>query len=361
MQKNTLSGRQLACITAIYIIGSSSVIGNNGMAKKDTWIALLLAAAVSVPLILLYAGLVKLYPGQTMFDMLYIALGKRVGWIVTLLTTAYCFQLGVMVLRDFPEFVHATALQKTPIVILALLISLVCAYLVKLGVRSFGKAGILFMWIVGIVAILTFFLLISNMRLKHIRPVLATPIPTIALNTAKLLSTPFGETVLLLCLYSNIKPGQSAKKPFVAGLLLGGGYLLLSILRNILVLGAENFSSLYFPSYSAVSTINIGDFFQRVEVMVAGYLLICDILKVSIAMYATCLGLSKLLKLREYRVVALPVALLMAAFSVMEFGSIMQYYHWNPRSFLITIPFQLLIPLILWCVGIFKQKFSTRT
>jgi spore germination protein KB len=326
------------------------------MAKKDTWIAMLLAIAVSIPLILLYAMLVKRYPGQTLFDMLYTAFGKKIGWVVTLLTTVYCFQLGVMVLRDFPEFVRATALQRTPIVIFTLLISLVCAYLVRLGVRSFGKAGILFVWIVGIIVILTIFFLIPNMKPNHIRPVLATPIPTIAWNTGKLLSSPFGETVLLLCLYANIKPGQNAKKPFAAGILLGGSYLLLSILRNILVLGAENFSSLYFPSYSAVSTINIGDFLQRIEVMVAGYLLICDIMKISVAMYATCLGLSKLLKLPDYRAVVLPAALLMAALSVLEFGSIMQFYYWNPFYILLAVPFQLLIPLLLWITGFFRNR-----
>lgn len=359
MQKSTLSGRQLICITAIYIIGSSSVIGNSGLAKKDSWFAMLLAVIAVIPLILLYARLLKLYPGQNLFEMFYTAFGQKIGWIVTLLMTIYCFQLGTMVLRDFPEFVQTTALRKTPVLVFTLLLALVCAYFAKLGIDSFGKASVLFSWVVGIVVIFTFLFLIPRMDLNRLRPVLATPPDKIAWNAGKLLSAPFGETVLLLCVFCNIKPEQSGKKSFLAGLFFGGAYLFISVLRNILVLGAENFASLYFPSYSAVSAINVGDFFQRIEVVVAGYLLICDILKISIAIYAACLGVAKLLKLEDYGSVVFPVTFLMVPLSVLEMKSIMQFYRWNPWYLMILAPFQLILPLFLWLLGEGRNRRKT--
>lgn len=361
MHNDMLSGRQLVCVTALYIIGSSSVIGNSGIAGKDTWIAMLLAIAAAIPLVLLYARISLLFPGQNLFDIIYTVFGRTAGWLVTLFMTLYCFQLGAMVLRDFPEFVHTASLQKTPMIVFTLLLGLICAYLAKLGVGSFGKTSILFSWIVGCIVLLTFFLLIPNMELKHLRPVMTTPWSVLALNSGKLLSTPFGETVLLLCLFNHIKPGYSRKKAMTLGLLVGGAYLIASVLRNILALGAGNFTSLYFPSYSAVSTINIGDFLQRVEVMVASYLLICDIVKISVAIYATCLGVCKLLNLDDYKKVVLPVALFMVPLSVMAFDSTMQFYHWSPMYLVAAAPFQLIVPLILWIYGESRKKATNRT
>jgi len=360
MQKDVLSSRQLICITALYIIGSSSVIGSSGIAKRDTWIAMLLAILAAVPLVLLYARISTLYPGQTLFDIIYTVFGGKLGWLVTLATTVYCFQLGTLVLRDFPEFVHTASLHKTPTIVFTLFLGLVCAYLAKLGVSSFGKAGILFSWIVGFIVVFTFLFLIPHMDVKHLRPVLSTSWDVIALNSGKLLSAPFGETVLLLCLFCNFKAGQSKKRSFLIGLLLGGAYLVISVLRNIMALGAENFSSLYFPSYSAVSTINIGDFLQRVEVMVAGHLLICDIMKISIAIYATCLGVVKLLKLEDYKKVVLPITLLMVPLSTMAFDNTMQFFHWSPAYFLLSFPFELCIPLLLWLYGEIKGPRGTQ-
>jgi len=362
LRKEELSGRQLACITALFIIGSSSVIGNSGIAKKDTWIAVLAAIAIAVPLILIYGRISALFQERNLFDIIYRVFGKRLGWVITLLTSLYCFHLGALVLRDFPEFIQAVSFQKTPKIIFAMLLGLLCAYLAKLGVRTFGKAGILFSALVGVVAVLTFLLLLPSMNVHNLQPVLAMPPGVIAQNAAKLFSTPFGETVLLLCLFCNMKSGQSRPKAYLTGLLLGGLYLVMSVLRNILALGAGNFSSLYFPSYSVVSTINIGDFLQRLEVLVSSYMLLCDITKIAVALYATCLGVAKLAGIDDYRKIVLPVSWLMIALSLAAFQNTMEFFSWPPLYYIYALPFQVGLPVILWIwAEVNKSKLFPKT
>lgn len=356
MRCDSLSGRQLACVTALFVIGNSSAVGSSGLAGRDTWAAILLATAAALPLGLLYARVSALYPEKSLFGMIEAAFGRVAGWVITLLVTLWCFCIGAMVLRDFPEFVHATALPRTPLIVFTLIFALVCAYLARLGAASFGMVAVLFSWLVMAAAVVTFLFLLPSMELKHIRPVLTTPLPTIALNAAKLLGTSFGESVMLLCLFCNARPGQKKGRAFVCGLLLGGGYLTLSVVRNILTLGAGNFISVYFPSYSAVSILNIGDFFQRVEALAAGYLLICDVVKIAVAIYAVSLGVQHLFRLRDNKTAVLPAALLMIPVSVFAFGSTMQFYQWNPKYLLFSLPVQLLLPLALWLIGAYRRR-----
>lgn len=351
MQKEVLSGRQLACIAALFIAGSSSIAGSAGIAKRDTWLAVILAVAAALPLILMYARISVLYKEKNLFEIIFRVFGKWFGWLFSFAMTVYCFLLGTTVLRDFPEFVQTVSLPKTPKVIFAMIIGLLCAYLAKLGINSLGKAGILFSAVVGAVVVFTFLLLIPNMETDYLRPVLATPPGIIAENSFKLFSFPLGETVLLLCLFCNIKSGQSKYKSYTSGLLLGGLYLLVSVLRNILTLGPENFTSLYFPSYNAISTINIGDFFQRQEVMFSSYLLLCDIVKISVAMLATGLGTAKLLGIKDYKKIVFPVAWLMIALSQIIFKNTMEFFMWSDYYFFYSLPFQIGIPMILWLRG----------
>lgn len=351
MKTEALSGRQLACITALFIAGSSSIAGNAGIAKRDTWIAVILATAAAVPLILMYARISSIYREKNLFEIIFRVFGKWLGRLVSLLTTLYCFLIGALVLRDFPEFVQTVSLPKTPRLVFSIIIGLLCAYLAKLGINSFGKAGILFSAVVGIIVILAFMLLLPNMDITHLKPVLSAPPDLLLGNTLKLFSFPFGETVLLLCLFCNIKQGQNKYKFFVTGGLIGGLYLLVSVLRNILTLGAENFTSLYFPSYNAISTINIGDFFQRLEVMVSSYLLLCDIIKISVAILASCLGAAKLFGIGDYKKIVFPVSVLMIAVSQIVFKNTMEFFTWFDAYLFYSLPFQVGIPLILWIWG----------
>lgn len=360
MDEHVLSGRQLTCITALYIIGSSSFIGSSGIAGKDTWLALLLAGVLCVPLVLLYARISTLYASKNLFDIIYQVFGEELGWAVTLVATAYCFGLGTMVLRDFPEFAHTTSLLNTPKLILALLLGLTCAYLTRLGAGALGKSGILFSTAVALVALVILLLLAPNMDLRNLQPVLADGWKPVALGAAKFIGAPFGETVLLLCVFCNQKADQKKRKPFLLGLLLGGAYLAVSVLRNILTLGAGNFSSLYYPSYSAVGTIEIGEFFQRIEVVVACYLLLCDIIKIAVAMYAACLGLSKLLRVADYRKLVTAVSLLMIACSMLPFQSTMQFFSWSPAFLSVSAVFSLGLPVIFWTYGEIKRKSAEK-
>lgn len=318
--------------------------------------AMILAIVAAIPLVLIYARISTLFKERNLFDMLFEVFGKQLGWLISLLMTLYCFQLGTLVLRDFPEFVQVVSLPNTPKIIFATLVGLICAYLAKLGINSLGKAGILFSAVVGAVVVLTFLFLLPKMDAQHLLPVLATKWDVLGLNTAKLFTLPLGETVLLLCLFCNLKAGQSKYKTYVFGLMFGGSYLIISILRNILSLGAGNFTSLYYSSYNAVSTINIGDFFQRVEVMVASYLLLCDIVKIAVAVYATSLGVAKLLNISDYKKVVLPVAWLMIALSPIVYKNTMEFFKWSDKYFYFSLPFQVCIPLILWIWGESNKK-----
>ena len=59
--------------------------------------------------------------------------------------------------------------------------------------------------------------------------------------------------------FSNISKIKNYKKTFIVGLLIGGGIIFLATIRNILILGSETLSRIYFPTTMVVSLIHLGE------------------------------------------------------------------------------------------------------
>jgi spore germination protein KB len=79
--------------------------------------------------------------------------------------------------------------------------------------------------------------------------------------------------------------------------------------------------------------------------------LLCDIVKIAVAIYATSLGIAKLMNLGDYRKVTLPITWLMIALSTITFGNTVEFLGWSQIYFYFALPFQILLPLILWLRG----------
>ena len=162
--------------------------------------------------------------------------------------------------------------------------------------------------------------------------------------------------------FSNISKAKNYNKTFIMGLGLGGFFVFLGALRNILVLGSERISMMYFPSIMVLSLIHIGSLIQRLEIGIVIITLVCVFVKAIICLFAVCNGISKVFGFDDYRFIATPVTLLMLSFSFFIFKSTMEISYWN----LIAAPyysfvFEVIIPLVIFIVAEIRSRNSATT
>ena len=69
---------------------------------------------------------------------------------------------------------------------------------------------------------------------------------------------------------------------------LGGGLIFLSTVRNILLLGSETISRLYFPSYMSISLIDLSSMLERLEMLAVINFIVCIFVKAIICLIAVC-------------------------------------------------------------------------
>ncbi|MDF2686953.1 MAG: spore gernimation protein, partial [Clostridia bacterium] len=147
-------------------------------------------------------------------------------------------------------------------------------------------------------------------------------------------------------------------KIYLYGLLIGGAVIFIGMVRNILVLGITAMDAYYFSSYHVLEIVDIGDFISRIEVIVAGNYLIAGSSKVLICFYAVTKGLSKLFKIKDYKLLLVPVAFLMVAFSKIYYVSTMEMFNFIGVYKYYAPIFQIVLPIIIYIFAEIKIKIK---
>ncbi|WP_438432585.1 GerAB/ArcD/ProY family transporter [Gorillibacterium sp. sgz500922] len=352
-----LSKTQAFCILILFLVGTSLFMGSAGASQSDNWIAILIGMLMAFPLILLYGRLHRLYSGKDLFDMLFTAFGPIFGRIVALLYAWYAFHLGSLVLRNFGEFSKSVSMPETPMLVPMGMIGLLCIWVIFEGIKVLGRSALIIAFGMAFVYLFVQILGLSRLNLQFLLPVLENGwLPVIKAGFSAC-SFPFAESVLFLSLFPYLKQGRMSYKVMLGCLIASAVIMVLTSIRNTAVLGAEVVSSMYFPSYVAVSRISVGDFIQRIEGSAAVVFVSALFVKVSICLYAVSLGLSRIFKLSSYRVVLVPIGLLMIYQSSFIYDSMMEMTDWAYEYYqYYAFPFQCFLPVLFWLIGEVKNR-----
>ncbi len=348
MRVERITDKQGICLITIFIIGSSILIGTGGEAGNDAWLAGLTGLFMSLPAILVYARISSLFPGKNLYEILRIVFGGFAGRGLMALYTFYSFHLGALVLRNFGEFIRSAVMTDSPLMFSVLAATLVCILVCRSGIEVLGRGAVyalpLLFAITGTVMILG----ISQYDLAHLQPVMGGGLIRILKGGFMAFSFPYAETLLFLGSFCLLKDKRSPFRIYLGGIAIGGIVITLVTLMNSLVLG-EMYSLTSFPSYTALSIISVGWFAERFEIAVSFTYFTGIFIKGSICLTSACKGLSEMFELNSYRSAIVPMGLLMAWFSYDLYTNTAKMHIWaNYAYHWYALPFQVIIPLILW-------------
>ncbi|MNB94901.1 Spore germination protein YndE [compost metagenome] len=348
MNKEIIPSGQSIAIIVLFLMGGSLFIGNSGASGNASWIAVLIAIALACPLMLLYARLQTLLPGKNLYGMLESVFGRFIGGVLSCLYIGYALYLGAIALRDFGEFSKTIALTATPMLVPMMGVGLLGVWAARSGIEVMGRSS-KFLFIVGVTSLVIVMLLsIPNLNPHYLKPLLDKGWRGVFIDAGTTFAFPFGEIVLFLGIFDCLPAKTPAYKVLLGGFSIAGLLVLAVSLRNLLVLGPDVISSLYFPSYVAVSRIDIGDFLERIEGSSAFIFVTALLVKISVCIYVASRGIAHLLKLKSYRVVVLQTGLIMIYFADFVYKNIMEMVYFSFHIYKVyALPFQVLLPVAL--------------
>lgn len=349
MDKEKISNAQGIKIVILFLFGSTLVMGTGGEAERDMWIAIGITVILTIPIYLLYCRIHSLFPGKDLFEILEINFGKVIGKLISLPFIWFAFHLGALVIRNFGEFIVTVGLSETPRIIPMIMISLMCIWAVKAGIEVIGRCSDYFIVFVMALLILYSLLAIPIMDPQNIAPIMGKGFGNVLKGVPSSFAYPFGEVVTFLLVFSALKEEKSSYKVFIPALLIAGPIITFVALRNILIMGPLTLKTVYFPAYSAISRINVGNFLQRLEIGVTIVFLLCGFIKVCVCLLGATKGISRIMGFDDYRILVLPVGLLMTNLAHIVYKDIDEMFEWAFKVWqYYAIPFQVVLPLLIW-------------
>ncbi|MCF6137464.1 GerAB/ArcD/ProY family transporter [Pseudalkalibacillus berkeleyi] len=362
IEKGKISVRQFTILVLFYTIGTTilvipSILTSN--AKQDVWIGGLVGLCFGALVIPLYFGLAKKYPSKNFAQILEITLGKWVGKSCSILYFfTFVLLLCVFVLRDIGDFMVTVMMVETPIQAIHISFLIVVIFSVRLGLEAFARAAELFLpWVILLYIVLVF-TIAPQIDLRFAQPVLEQGVKPVLLAGFSFLTFPFLELVIFLMIipYVNI-PNKTGRGLFI-GITFGGVSLIIISMLSILVVGVEETSESIYSSYDLAKQINIGGIFQRVEAMMAFIWFTTVFMKLTILTYVASLGLAQTFGIDDYKILTLPLGLLMYVLSINIFPNVAFLIEFTETMQIYVLLYGFVLPLFLWFISLIRKDTS---
>jgi len=307
MQKNLISTKQAIYILIMFILGNS-VMYTGSKAKQDTWLAVLIALVLFTPMMMVYARIVSLYPGKSLYAIVIDVFGKFFGKAIIFLYVLYAISLGSLLMRNFSEFIHVVAMSETPKIVPLVFLFTLSVWMIKSGVETLGRWVRVALPVVFVSLLVTLLLSIKSLDFSNLKPVAGTEFNILMESAFTIFSFPFAETVLFTTLFGSVKAKSNPYKIYIYSIVICTLFFLAAGLRNAVI--GSSLGMFYFASYAAVSVISLGEFFTRIEVLIGLAFLLDLFVKLCVCMFAASMGISKIENIKNYKELAIPVEIL---------------------------------------------------
>lgn len=361
-----ISARQFKYIVILCFIGTSIVLHPAYLAieaKQDAWLAVLLGIVIGMLLVWLYTTLGSLYPDMNIIQITKKILGKKLGTFISLLFVLYLILDCSAILWISGNFITTEILVETPIQYTNILLMIIVVIATRLGLETFARAGELLLPIVfGLTIILIVFVTPNIEDFNNIKPIYEFGMKPIFRGAIYFVSfTVLTNFVLMMIFPANVINFKEAKKSYFSGTIFSGIIIFIVTFICILVLGANLSSRETYPTYILAKKIHLGNFVQRIEIIIAIIWIITVFYKTVIFFYSIVLGFAQTFELKDYRPLTFPIAMILIVSTLVMYPNSIYFDEWDASTFL---PFILMpcffMPILLLIVGLIQKKLKSK-
>jgi spore germination protein KB len=362
IENSKISLLQFGLLVFMFELGSSAILTPSivvSIAKQDAWISVILSLGVCVLLAFLWTRLSRIYPNESIIQFSERILGKWFGKLVGILYISFFLILGSLVLRDLGDFITTNVLVQTPIEFIHILFMLPVIYVSYLGIEVLARVGeILFPWIT-VIFFITGILLLKETNLSELLPIWPEGWQPSVKGMYPIIGFPIAELVICMMLIPFVHRPKRIITYFNLSFAIAKLVLTLIVVLSISVLGVDITARSTFTVFEVAKEINVGQFFERVEVLVGVVWILTIFIKLSICFYAANLASAQLFRLKSYRATILPFGMLLLPLSMIAYDDLAEAAWFIKGSYPIySLFFGLFLPSLLLVTAKFRKLKS---
>ncbi|NLV50615.1 MAG: endospore germination permease [Clostridiales bacterium] len=365
MTKTKLSPRQLMILSSGFSFGTVPLFLPSdiaGLAGPDVWLSILLGTTVGLLFIWMYAKLGELNPGKTLVEIIRRYFGKWAGGVVALFFIFSGLVLADQIVWYIGKFVHTEFTSALPFLPLHAFFIIVLVFALYCGVETMYRTTELFFAITFPFIIVIILLLIPNMKPDNLLPVMEKGVVPVLKGGIPFLTRCVLPLVFLNMVYpacfENVK---QAKKALFKGYFLGIFTNLITVTTCVLVMGSDLIANIRFPMFITNKEIDVFVIFSRLEATTFAIWVVVSFISTFCYSYAGILGLAQLLNVKDYRILVLPMGLLLTVYSLDIYKETAYEIHWDSTVWPpLSLTLGFILPFILLILSVIRERRRKR-
>lgn len=323
----------------------------------DSYISILFSFVLSFIPLLIYYLLLNHNSKLNIVGLVNKNFGK-LGILINIIFSLFALFLAINALWNLTNFISSQYLYQTPKVVITILFAIASSYIVYKGFETLGNSATIFFIINISLFILTILSLFSKIELDKllptfefgINPVLKGTLIHISYNVLPLF-------FMLIISKDNIYNNKNLTKSFLKIYLLTFVIFFIIVFFTISILGID-LSKLYlYPEYHILKTINLANFFQRVESILSVQIIFSYIIQIAFYLYYVKTSIKQNLKIKkDYLILIFSVIILIfLSNNIFTNNTLAEYYSYHIIPYINYIVL-LGIPLIILLVSKLKTN-----
>lgn len=338
-----VTGHQAGALVFLYL--TSWALTMTEQTGRDGWCTILLASLLFLIVCAAFLRPSTIFPGQTLFAVQHRVLGGILGRLFTLSYLFFALWTLCAVISDFSSFPSFSPFWTAAALLIA------GGVLASLGPKRLARWAEPVVWITVIALIASLLLTLSVWDFGQLLPLLRSGTREIGMQSIRVLCEPFFPTLFAVGLLfgtGRLPQLGISRAVVLAGLLLAAVYI-----RNLCLLGLHTMEVVHSPTYAAASLIELGEAFQRGEVLISCSLALCDVLRCAVLLCFLTEGWRALMP-------AVPRRLCVTVFALLAFaGAVLLGERLHPELLypIMAADFSAMI-LLLWAASEAVRKFG---
>jgi spore germination protein KB len=196
----------------------------------------------------------------------------------------------------------------------------------------------------------------KTMDINNLKPILHTETSKLFDGFLLVFALPYGEIIICMPMFGAMDRKAKIFPTLLKAVLISFLIIFIATERNRLVLGYSD--SIYaYPSYETASVISLGGFLTRVEVLIGINLLLSGFIKTGVLLFTVCDGIAKTFHYRDYEPFVAPMGLVFMTGAVLSSSNTVEMFDWLNYLPVYSLPFQIIIPVLVLIVGTLRKKF----
>ncbi len=232
---------------------------------RNMWVAYCISLVPGVFYLLLLKGLLRVYPGCTLYQINQKALGRKVGMVFTFIFLFQFLNAFAYYLLELVHFWISLEVHGQSIFIWSFLILLLTMYASRLGMEVISRVVFFVVVFLAIMVTMDTLLVLSEMSLQRFLPLWQFTWKPVVRSSLHYFFLPFSILSIVITFTPHFKRRSTSLRTICLGVLAAVTYFCINIARNVALLGDAIFLQ-YNPTMQALRMVEWNTAIIRLEI-----------------------------------------------------------------------------------------------